>query len=123
MGIQQKFTKGYCPRENGVTERANGTIARILRKKTVVPAEWDRILPTVVYAYNAAPHKATGESPHFLLNGHDPKYPSEIIPSQDLSPYTIDYDRYKTDILCGLKLAREFINEHSEEYRDSMKRA
>ncbi|EYC07872.1 hypothetical protein Y032_0068g180 [Ancylostoma ceylanicum] len=123
MGIQQKFTKGYCPRENGITERANGTIARILRKKTVVPAEWDRILPTVVYAYNAAPHKATGESPHFLLYGHDPKYPSEIIPSQDLSPYTMDYDRYKTDILCGLKLAREFINEHSAEYRDSMKKA
>ncbi|EYC19204.1 hypothetical protein Y032_0025g1233 [Ancylostoma ceylanicum] len=121
MGIDQKFTKGYCPRENGLTERVNGTIVRMLKKKTVVPAEWDKILPTVVYAYNASEHRATGESPHFLVYGRDPKYPSGVIPTEQLSPYIVDYDNYKTELLCGLNLAQELISESSKEYRDKMK--
>ncbi|EYC04967.1 hypothetical protein Y032_0084g1698 [Ancylostoma ceylanicum] len=121
MGIQQHFTKGYCPREDGLTERMNGTIVRMLKKKTVVPTEWDVTLPTVVYAYNACPHEATGESPHFLLYGQDPKYPSEIIPRDQLSPSMIDYDQYKIEFLCGLKLARECIQTHSDDYRTRMK--
>uniref|UniRef100_A0A0N4VSB0 RNA-directed DNA polymerase n=1 Tax=Haemonchus placei TaxID=6290 RepID=A0A0N4VSB0_HAEPC len=32
MGIKQQFTKGYCLRENGITERVNGTIVRMLKK-------------------------------------------------------------------------------------------
>uniref|UniRef100_A0A7I4YHH5 RNA-directed DNA polymerase n=1 Tax=Haemonchus contortus TaxID=6289 RepID=A0A7I4YHH5_HAECO len=123
MGIEQKFTKGYCPRENGLTERVNGTIVKMLKKKTVIAAEWDKILPAVVYAYNASPHRATGESPHFLVYGYDPVYPSISIPSEHLSPYVVDYDNYKAELLCGLKLARECINENSNEYRDSMKLA
>ncbi|XGW30756.1 hypothetical protein V3C99_009594 [Haemonchus contortus] len=123
MGIEQKFTKGYCPRENGLTERVNGTIVRMLKKKTEVAAEWDKILPTVVYAYNATPHRATGGSPHFLLYGHDPIYPSMLIPSKHLSPYIVDYDNYKTELLCGLKLARECINENAKSYREKMKLA
>ncbi|KAL6742132.1 hypothetical protein Aduo_015320 [Ancylostoma duodenale] len=121
MNIKQLFTKGYCPRENGLTERANGTLVSMLRKKTVVPAEWDKILPAVVYAYKALPHSATGESPHFLLYGHDPRYPSEVIPRQELSAYMVDYDQYKVELLSGLKLARECIREHSEKYKARMK--
>ena len=59
MGTKQKLTKSYCPREKSITGRVNRTITRILIKKTAAPAEWDRILSTVVYAYNAAPHQAT----------------------------------------------------------------
>ncbi|EYC17924.1 hypothetical protein Y032_0029g1961 [Ancylostoma ceylanicum] len=93
----------------------------MLKKKTVTPTEWDRILPSVVYAYNASPHAATAESPHFLVYGHDPKYPSEIIPREHLSPYHVDYDNYKTEFLSGLTLARACIAEHAEKYRATMK--
>ncbi|VDO11451.1 unnamed protein product [Haemonchus placei] len=121
LKIKQDFTKGYCPRENGLTERVNGTISRMLKKKTVVPAEWDRILPAVVYAYNASPHSATGESPHFLVYGRDPQYPSSVIPREHLSSYQVNYDDYKTELLAGLKLARECISERAEKYRTAMK--
>ncbi|EYC17457.1 hypothetical protein Y032_0030g2059 [Ancylostoma ceylanicum] len=94
MGIEQKFNEGYCPRENGVTERVNNTIVRMLQNETVVPTMWDRLLPPIVYAYNTTQHRATGESPHFLLYGWDPGYPSAIIPPEQLSPYTTDYDTY-----------------------------
>ncbi|EYB95083.1 hypothetical protein Y032_0164g3555 [Ancylostoma ceylanicum] len=121
LQIKQEFTKGYCPRENGLTERANGTIVRMLKKKTMVATEWNRILPSVVYAYNASPHLATSESPYFLVHCHDPKYPSSVIPREHLSPYDVDYDQYKSQLLAGLKLARECIKEHSEKYRNTMK--
>ncbi|WKY07926.1 hypothetical protein Q1695_007431 [Nippostrongylus brasiliensis] len=121
LQIQQKFTKGYCPRENGITERVNGTITRMLKKKTTDSTEWDKILPTVVYAYNASPHSATGESPHFLLYGHDPRYPSSTIPRDQLSPYMVDYDDYKTNLLRGLKMAREWLAENAASYRTRMK--
>ncbi|PIO70142.1 integrase core domain protein [Teladorsagia circumcincta] len=90
MDITQRFTKGYCPRENGLTERVNGTISRMLQKKTVVPSEWDKILP----------------------QGHDPHYPSDVMPTTELSPNLVDYDQYKTEFLNGLKLARECIDEY-----------
>ncbi|KAL6723933.1 hypothetical protein Aduo_018883 [Ancylostoma duodenale] len=121
LQIKQDFTNGYCPRENGLTERVNGTIVRMLKKKTVTPTEWDRILPSVVYAYNASPHAATAESPHFLVYGYDPKYPSDVIPREHLSPYHVDYDNYKTEFVNGLALARACIAEHAEKYRTAMK--
>ncbi|ETN83732.1 integrase core domain protein [Necator americanus] len=121
LQIKQEFTKGYCPRENGLTERVNGTIVRMLKKKTLIPTDWDRMLPAVVYAYNASPHSATSESPHFLVYGHDPKYPPTVIPREYLSPYMIDYDEYKTQFFNSLKLARDCITEHAEKYRNTMK--
>lgn len=92
VGIEQYVTKGYNPRENGITERAIGTITRMLKKKTTVPADWDILLPTVVYAYNMAPHEATGESPFYILHAFDPGYPSKVIPKEKLSFNCIDYD-------------------------------
>ncbi|EPB77503.1 integrase core domain protein [Ancylostoma ceylanicum] len=121
LQIKQDFTKGYCPRENGLTERANGTIVRMLKKKTVTPTKWDRILPSVVYEYNASPHAATAVNPHFLVYGYGPRYLSEIIPREPLSPYHVDYDNYKTEFLSGLTLAGACIEEHAKEYRAAMK--
>ncbi|KAL6729419.1 hypothetical protein Aduo_000473 [Ancylostoma duodenale] len=43
MGIKQIFTKGYNPRENGLTERFNRTIIGLLRKKVNIPVEWDKL--------------------------------------------------------------------------------
>ncbi|KAL6738941.1 hypothetical protein Aduo_012437 [Ancylostoma duodenale] len=93
----------------------------MLKKKAVIPTKWDRILNFVVYAYNVSPHAATAESPHFLANGHDPQYPSEVIPREHLSPCHVDYDTYKAEFLSGLTLARACITEHVEKYRQSIK--
>lgn len=38
--VDHIMTKGYNPRENGITERLNGTIVAMLRRSTVVPANW-----------------------------------------------------------------------------------
>jgi hypothetical protein len=122
VGVEQWFTKGYIPRENGLTERANGTILSMLRKKTEVHCEWDNVLPHAVFAYNISPHEATGESPFFLLHGYDAAFPSKEIPRRLLSPAHFVLEGYKYEKMAALKLARECVTERVERYNEKMKR-
>ncbi|EYC44211.1 hypothetical protein Y032_0468g2007 [Ancylostoma ceylanicum] len=124
MKIDHKFTKGYNPRENGITERLNGTIVAMLRRSTVVPVEWDERLPFCMMAYNMTPHRATGESPYFILHGMDPEFPSSIIPNGGITWYSMDksMDEYKTAILQSMAEVHDRVKEHNERTRARMKR-
>ncbi|EYC05726.1 hypothetical protein Y032_0080g1333 [Ancylostoma ceylanicum] len=122
-GIEQSVTKGYNPRENGMTERVIETFTKMLRKKTVIPADWDLLLPMVVFAYNSCPHDATGESPFYLLHAFDPNYPSKVIPQDKLSFNHFDVDDYKHELLAGIQLAQDCSRELNEKYKKRMKAA
>ncbi|EYC37336.1 hypothetical protein Y032_0802g2426 [Ancylostoma ceylanicum] len=120
-GIKQTMTKGYNPRENGMTERAIGTITRMLRKKTVIPADWDLLLPMVAFAYNSSPHDAIGESPFYMLHAFDPNQPSDVIPADQLALHHMDLDDYKHELLAAIKLGQECAKEINEKYTQKMK--
>ncbi|XGW05285.1 hypothetical protein V3C99_016006 [Haemonchus contortus] len=122
--IKHSMTKGYNPRENGATERLNGTILAMLRKSTVVPTEWDMRLPFCLMAYNMTPHSATGESPYFVLHGRDPNFPSNVVPNAGQSWYLIDRptEDYKTELLQGIAEVHERVKNHSDRVRGVMKR-
>ncbi|EYB97728.1 hypothetical protein Y032_0138g2082 [Ancylostoma ceylanicum] len=123
-GIQHVTTKGYNPRENGITERLNGTIVAMLRKSTPVATEWDTRLPYCMMAYNITPHAATGESPYFLLHGRDPVFPSAIAPTNGISWYKMHetLDHYKTEILQAITETQERVRDYNERVRESMKK-
>ena len=59
--IKQKFTSGYHPQTNGLTERFNKTIADELAK-TVSPKknDWPLWLQAKVFAYNTTAQKSNG---------------------------------------------------------------
>ncbi|KAL6743631.1 hypothetical protein Aduo_016651 [Ancylostoma duodenale] len=120
-GIHQSFTKGYNPRENGLTERANQTLIKMLKKKEGITTEWDELVPHVLYAYNITPHEATNESPFFILFGFDPVYPSNVIPQDEVSPYCIDVDDYRRELMTGMKTTYDIVRENNERYRQNMK--
>ncbi|EPB69141.1 hypothetical protein ANCCEY_11771 [Ancylostoma ceylanicum] len=122
--IKHIFTKGHNPRENGITERLNGTIVAVLRRTTVVPTEWDLRLPFCIMAYNKTPHSSTGQSPHFVLHGIDPIFPSSTIPSTGVSRYTMDkaMDHYKTAVLQGIVETHERVKEYNDRMRARMKK-
>ncbi|VDN20139.1 unnamed protein product [Gongylonema pulchrum] len=107
LGMTQTFTAGYNLRANGLTERMNRTLIAMLAKSTPVPMDWDRRVPYVLFAYNATPHSTTGESPFYLLHGFDPDFPLEMGKGREVSVYEVDMDDCKTELLAGLKLARE----------------
>lgn len=121
MGIEHVFTKGYNPRENGVTERFNRTLISMLRKKVRVPSEWDKMLPYCVFAYNTTVHEATGESPFFVLHGIDAYVPWASVPEVGVSEYMADMESYVQELAVGTEVARNYALEVNEKMRQRMK--
>ena len=69
-GMEQRFTSGYHPQTNGLTERMNRTINNMLAKFVDVnQLNWDEMLPSLVWSYNTSKHSATGYSPFELNHG------------------------------------------------------
>lgn len=71
---------------------------------------WDEHLHHLLFAYRTKPHESTGESPFFLLYGHDARIPCESTLSTTCTVYQVDINDYKSELVHGLseawKLAR-----------------
>ena len=60
----------YNPKANGLTERANGIIGKVLNKLVAAhKTDWDLKLPSAVHAYNTLEKRTTGRNPYFLVFG------------------------------------------------------
>ncbi|GAA48974.1 pro-Pol polyprotein, partial [Clonorchis sinensis] len=79
LGIHKTRTTPYHPEGNGLVERTNRTIKKILT--TFVDRyegeRWDEHIPLCMLAYRAATHESTGYAPAFLQLGHDLRLPSD----------------------------------------------
>jgi hypothetical protein len=59
--IKHQKTTPYNPKANGLTERANGIVGKILNKMVSAhKTDWDRKLPSAVHAYNTTEKSTTG---------------------------------------------------------------
>ena len=86
-GIEQRFTSGYHPQTNGLTERMNRTINEMLAKAVADnQRNWDELLPALVWSYNTSKHSATGYSPFELNHGHAPVLPLDAKLQDDSVP-------------------------------------
>ena len=60
----------YNPKANGLTERANGIVRKILNKMvSAYKTNWDLKLPLAIHAYNTLEKVTTSKSPYFLVFG------------------------------------------------------
>lgn len=76
FNIKHQLTTPYHPQSNGIDERFNGTLVRILR--TYVDSsqsDWDEKLKWALYIYNTTVHESTGYSPYQAVHGFDPRSP------------------------------------------------
>ncbi|PIK59722.1 hypothetical protein BSL78_03385 [Apostichopus japonicus] len=80
LSLKQMNTSPYHPMCNGLVEKFNGTLKRMLRRMcSERPSDWDRYLPALLFAYREAPQESLGFSPFELLYGRTVRGPLCIL--------------------------------------------
>ena len=95
LQIKKTRTTAYRPSSNGLIERFNGTLGRMIKKfVSQHKQDWDQHLQLLVAAYRASPHPATGFSPNYLMFGREVNLPSDILfpfPQTEVAPDLPEY--------------------------------
>nr|CAH8870258.1 unnamed protein product [Trichobilharzia regenti] len=80
MGIRKTRTTAYHPQGNGLVERTNRTLKALLQAFVDQnnPREWDRSLSQCLMAYRASIHKATRQTPHYMVTGRELRLPIDL---------------------------------------------
>lgn len=76
LGIKHSTTCEYNPQANGMDEKFNDTLVRIIRNIVGTnKRRWDESLPIALLAYNLTPNESTGLSPYTIVYGRWPRSP------------------------------------------------
>lgn len=76
LGIKQSLTSEYHPQSNGMDERFNGTLVKILKNYLDKSgSDWDKNLKWALFLYNNTPNESTQLSPFVILHGVSPRTP------------------------------------------------
>ena len=80
LSIRQLRTTPYHAQCNGLVERFNGTIRRMLQKMAAERlTDWDRYLPALLFAYREVTQESVGFSPFELVLGRSARGPMRVI--------------------------------------------
>jgi transposase InsO family protein len=63
------LTSPYHPQTNGLTEKTNQTLSRMINHYVQRQKKWDIVLPMITFAYNTACNSSTKASPFYLIFG------------------------------------------------------
>lgn len=85
LGIKHNKTVEYHPQANGLDERLNGTLVKILKNYMQSDQnDWDLQLQWAVMLYNTTNHATTTTSPYVTLYGVAPKTPLRALQNDSL---------------------------------------
>ena len=74
LNVKRIKTSVYHPQTDGLVERFNQTLKRMLKKLPDADGkDWDRLIPYVMFAIREVPQASTGFSPFELLYGRQPR--------------------------------------------------
>ncbi|XP_063600361.1 uncharacterized protein LOC134776542 [Penaeus indicus] len=80
LSIQSLTTTPYHAMCNGLVEKFNGTLKKMLKRMCIEqPKEWHRYLAPLLFAYRQVPQASTGFSPFELIYGHTVRGPLTLL--------------------------------------------
>ena len=80
LQIKKTRTTAYRPKSNGLIERFNATLGKMIKKFVDHNKNnWDKHLDLLLAAYRSTVHPATGYSPNMLMFGREVNIPSDIL--------------------------------------------
>jgi hypothetical protein len=95
LGIMQNISTAYHPRTDGQSEWTNQWLEQYLHFWVNERQDnWNLYLPLVEFTHNNWPSEATGQSPFFLLMGHNPHTDWKDMPSP-LPQVALRLDQFK----------------------------
>ena len=110
FGVSHRLTSPYHPQTNGMVERFNGTIQKLLLKLTGGDArKWSKHLAEALYAYRITQNNA-GLSPYQAVYGQKPRLPRSNTVVQD-----------EGTRLRAIRLAEQVLCEYRSKQKDSYK--
>ncbi|MCO5593897.1 hypothetical protein L7F22_047916 [Adiantum nelumboides] len=79
LGISRRHSSPYYPQCNGLVEKVNGIICRIITKQANNrPKDWDRHLNAALWAYRTSFKTTLGYTPYQLVFGKEAILPVEV---------------------------------------------
>ena len=82
FGTKLRYGTAYHPQSQGQVERMNAVVSQTLRclmSDVSDLTKWTEYLPTVEMVVNSLPNRSTGYSPFYLMYGHHPVLPIELL--------------------------------------------
>ncbi|XP_037774265.1 uncharacterized protein LOC119570699 [Penaeus monodon] len=80
LSVKGMRTTPYHPEGNGLCERFNGTLKKMLKRMAAdQPREWPRLLAPLLFAYREAPQSSLKFSPFELVYGRPVRGPLQVL--------------------------------------------
>ncbi|MCG8112562.1 MAG: DDE-type integrase/transposase/recombinase [Candidatus Thiodiazotropha taylori] len=112
LDIKKTRTTPYHPQSDGMVERFNRTLERLL--SAFVNAEhsdWDERLPYVLMAYRSSVNETTGYTPNMMMLGREVTVPLDIQFANALDTKAI-HSEFVQNLQETMEQAHEFAREH-----------
>lgn len=126
-GISKSRTTPYHPMGNGLVERLNQTLIKMLGTlENYKKEDWKSYILPLVHAYNATKQETTGFSPHYLMFGWHPKLAIDAflnLDNSDVSVKPISHlnyaEKHKKRLQFAYKVARSNIEKNSLRHKEN----
>ena len=80
LSVRQLQTTPYHAQCNGLVERWNGTLRRMIQKMAAEkPSDWDRYIPALLFTYREVAQASLGFSPFELVYGRSVRGPMSVL--------------------------------------------